>query len=312
MINIVSYNVTLSQEWNRFVKNAKNTHFMFDRGYMDYHSDKFEDFSLMFYYKNRLVAVLPANKVDNIIYSHQGLTFGGMIFASWIQVKQVILCFEACIDYLRNAKVEKFCYKCIPYIYHRMPADEDRYALFLSGFKLVRRELSTSIFLENRLTYPESRKGALRKARNNQLVVRELDDFAEFWKVLEKVLIDHHQAKPVHSYREIQSLKDKFPESIRLFVTVNDNGDILAGVVIYISYPVVHTQYLASSVSGRLVGALDLVVDHVLNLRMDDCPIFDFGTSSGDGTAHLNEGLIYQKESFGARGIVHDFYELQL
>ncbi|MBX9597230.1 MAG: GNAT family N-acetyltransferase [Burkholderiales bacterium] len=312
MIEVKPYNANLINEWNLFIQTAKNTHFMFNRGYMGYHSHRFKDFSLMFYSKNKLIAVLPANITNEELYSHQGLTFGGLILASNIQAIQVIHCFEACIAYLRNQNLKKIHYKCIPYIYHQMPSDEDKYALFLNGFHLVRRDLSSSVLLNNRLNYTESRKGPLRKARNNELLIIELLDFSEFWILLENVLSGSHNAKPVHSAAEIQQLRNSFPENIRLFVTVNKDGQILAGAVVYVSYPVIHLQYLASSADGRMVGALDLVIDHILHMHIAECTIVDFGISNENSGRYLNEGLIAQKEGFGARGIAHDFYELAL
>ena len=314
MIEIKRYTADLLNEWNAFIQTAKNTHFMFNRGYMDYHADRFEDFSLMFYSKNKLIAVLPANISNEELYSHQGLTFSGLIVANNIQAINVIHCFEACIAYLRNQKLKKFHYKCIPYIYHQMPSDEDKYALFINDFQVVRRDLSTSIFYNSsmKLSYSELRKRSIKKSLKNNIAVIETVDFAGYWDVLMHVLSDSHNAKPVHSNTEIQQLRDTFPENIRLFVAVNNDGQILAGAVVYVSYPVVHLQYLASSSDGRLVGALDLVIDHVLNMQISDCTIFDFGISNENNGRYLNEGLIAQKEGFGARGVVHDFYELTL
>lgn len=312
MIKIVKYNPSLKNEWNKFLDNAKNAHFMFNRDYMDYHSERFEDFSLMFYYKNKLVSVLPANISNSELFSHQGLTFGGLISVKNIDAKQVICCFEACIAYLKENNIKKFHYKCIPYIYYKMPSDEDRYALFINKFQLIRRDLSSSIFFANRLNYTESRKGPLRKAKNNQLSIIELSNFSEFWSILETVLLENHNAKPVHSAVEIQKLRDFFPENIRLFVAINSLNQILAGAVVYISHPVIHMQYLASSIEGRTVGALDLVIDYLLNTPISDCSIFDFGISNENNGQYLNQGLIAQKEGFGARGVVHDFYELLL
>jgi hypothetical protein len=63
--------------WNTFVSKAKNATFLLHRGFMDYHKDRFEDYSLMVFENEKLVAVLPANRVDGCVYSHQGLTYGG-------------------------------------------------------------------------------------------------------------------------------------------------------------------------------------------------------------------------------------------
>jgi hypothetical protein len=39
---------------------------------------------------------------------------------------------------------------------------------------------------------------------------------------------------------------------------------------------------------------------------------FSFGISTEEQGQYLNEGLIRNKESYGARAVVHDFYELPL
>jgi len=49
---MVRYSSDKKQIWNDFNRSAKNPLFMFDRDYMDYHSDRFKDHSLMFYKEN--------------------------------------------------------------------------------------------------------------------------------------------------------------------------------------------------------------------------------------------------------------------
>lgn len=60
--SIIRYAPALADEWNGFVARSKNGTFLFDRRYMDYHSDRFEDYSLMFYREGRLYALMPANR----------------------------------------------------------------------------------------------------------------------------------------------------------------------------------------------------------------------------------------------------------
>ena len=74
MFEIIRYSGEQKTAWNQFVSNSKNGTFLFDRNYMDYHSNRFEDNSLMVYRKGKLYSLLPANKVGNVLYSHQGLT----------------------------------------------------------------------------------------------------------------------------------------------------------------------------------------------------------------------------------------------
>ena len=77
MVEIARYTPDKAAEWDDFVGKSKNATFLFHRGYMDYHADRFADFSLMFYYKGRLCALLPANDDGNgSLCSHRGLTYG--------------------------------------------------------------------------------------------------------------------------------------------------------------------------------------------------------------------------------------------
>ena len=67
---------------------------LFMRDYMDYHSERFKDNSFLFYKNNSLVAVLPANINDSILYSHQGLTYGGLIQSYKLSTKDVLEIFD--------------------------------------------------------------------------------------------------------------------------------------------------------------------------------------------------------------------------
>ena len=81
--------------WNAFISEAKNATFLFHRDFMDYHKDRFEDYSLMVYKNEKLVAVLPANRVENVVYSHQGLTYGGLVYGEKLKLASVILIFQS-------------------------------------------------------------------------------------------------------------------------------------------------------------------------------------------------------------------------
>ena len=46
---------------------------------MDYHSEKFSDYSLLIYKGEKLIALLPANLINDQLFSHSGLSYGGFI-----------------------------------------------------------------------------------------------------------------------------------------------------------------------------------------------------------------------------------------
>ena len=123
MYNVELYTPERKKEWNIFIENAKNSTFLFDRNYMDYHADRFQDFSLMIYRKNKLYALLPANKKSNVLYSHQGLTYGGLIMSKKSTTLEVIETFQAINSFLKEQNIDKVIYKPIPYIYHQVPSN---------------------------------------------------------------------------------------------------------------------------------------------------------------------------------------------
>ncbi|OLQ89949.1 GNAT family N-acetyltransferase [Vibrio ponticus] len=312
MIKVVRYSKDIEQQWNNFVNSGKKKHFMFNRNYMDYHEDRFLDHSLVFFNnKNRIIALLPANERDFVLYSHQGLSFGGLIVDDNATCELVINIFDCIVDYLAKNKISSLIYKCIPRIYETKPSDEELYALFLHDAQLIRRDSSVAINMRDRIPYQKRRVRTINKARKLNVIVEEVEQLNRYWSMLTNVLEKNHNATPVHSIDEIEGLKQKFPENIRCFVAKYD-GEIVAGTLIYISDEVAHCQYLASNSVGRDIGALDLVLDELINKTFVDMRYFDFGISNEEQGRFLNTGLIAQKEGFGARTIVHDFYELKI
>jgi len=131
--------------WNRFNHASRNGTFLFDRGYMDYHADRFTDASLLIEKEGQLVAMLPASRDGNTVVSHGGLTFGGLILADKTGAADVKTIFERLKDWLIAAGATKFIYKPVPHIYHRVPSEEDLYALHRLGAKTTRVDVSTTI-----------------------------------------------------------------------------------------------------------------------------------------------------------------------
>lgn len=298
--------------WNSFVSKARNATFLFDRNYMDYHADRFDDNSFMFYHKGKLKAVLPANVAGDTLYSHQGLTYGGLLLDKKATVEDVLECFDSLNSWLRKNGISKVVYKALPWIYQQYPSEEDLYALtWKCKAQLISRDIASSIVIDNKLKFAESRKSGIRKALSLNIEVGESNDVDGFWHVLEDNLGNRYNAKPVHTASEMKLLMSRFPNSIKLYVA-KMNGEIVGGTLIYVTPQVVHTQYISASVEGKKHGALDLLFDYIINKVYANCRYFDFGKSTEQGGAYLNEPLIFQKEGFGGRGVCYDWYQWEL
>ena len=313
MFEIRRYTAGQADEWNAFVAASKNGTFLFDRRYMDYHSDRFEDCSLMVYYKSELYALLPANRVADTLYSHQGLTYGGLLMTSDSKTAVVRDAFVAVNAFLRQEGIRRVRYKHIPWIYASLPSEEDLFALHnVCQAQICSRDVSSVVMLSHRLPLSELRGRCVKKARKAGVEIREVQDCGAFWPLLEANLKARYNARPVHSLEEITLLRSRFPQHIRLFVACKD-GRVIGGTLLYIYGRTVKTQYISANDEGRRVGALDLLFTTLLDQCSENgMEYFDFGTSNRPDNNDLNDSLIFQKEGFGGRAVCYDTYEYSL
>lgn len=318
-MDIIQYTPVQAEEWDAFVRSSKNGTFLLERRFMDYHSDRFSDCSLLVYEDNQLVALFPANWVEDqrIIYSHQGLTYGGILLTTEATEHQTLAIMQGIflwyIDYLQASRL---IYKPIPYIYSECAAEEDLYALFRAGAKLKTRGVSSVVTMKNPLKMRKLRMRGARKAIDNDLYIDRMSDddwdtLSEYWQLLTSVLEAYHAVRPVHTLEEMRLLMSRFPQQIKLYL-VRMERKIVAGCVVFITRQVAHIQYIASGPEGRERGALDLLFHHLINERFKNLAYIDFGISTENGGHILNEGLIFQKEGFGARAVCYDSYEVDL
>ena len=213
---------------------------------------------------------------------------------------------------MRNEGTRKVVYKAIPWLYHQQPAEEDLYAIYrTTNAKLVARDISTAIRLDMPLACNEMRNRGIKKALHHGIMVEESNRWTDFWEVLTTNLQTKYHVSPVHSLSEIRMLKARFPHNIRLF-TAQLNGKVLGGTVVYEYGNVAHTQYISASLEGKKLHALDLLLDKLIHEVYRNKTWFDFGKSTEQQGTILNEGLIFQKESFGGRAVCYDWYEWNL
>jgi Acetyltransferase (GNAT) domain len=311
-VHVERYTADREEEWNDFVRRSKNGTFLFDRGYMEYHADRYVDSSLLVHdARGRLVAIFPASRRGTVLVSHEGLTYGGFVSGSKMTTRRMLDVFDACLDHVRGNGIERLLYKCVPHIYHSVPAEEDCYALFVHGARLIRRDVASAI--DTRLPLPPRRlrRRILRRARSAGVRVEATDAFDRFWPVLERNLRERHGRKPVHSLDEIAYLARRFSKNIVLF-SCTQSDDVLAGAVVYVSPNVCHVQYSADSPEGRRIGAKDLVLATLIARFSPSHRWIDFGISTERDGHHLNEGLVDYKEGFGARAVNYDSYEVRI
>ena len=313
MFEIRRYSKKDQEVWNKFVECSRQGTFLFDRNYMDYHKDRFHDYSLMFYYNGNLFALLPANSSENTLWSHQGLTYGGLLTCDKVTAEEIINLFKEMNMYLKGKGFMHVIYKPVPWIYKKYPSEEDLYALtYTCKASISVRNLSATIDMSHPIKWRHDRHyNANKAARNGIRVSQENNAFPEFWEVLEGNLALTYHTKPVHSLSEIQGLATQFPNNIKLYVA-RLHGNVVGGVVMYIMPNIVHTQYISATWEGKRLHAIDALMRNIIKEWEGKRKFFDFGISNEDHGRILNLSLMSQKEGFGGRGLCYDWYKWTL
>lgn len=310
MYTVVRYNETYAGQWNTFIENSKNGTFLFDRNFMDYHADRFEDFSVLVFEGKKLKAIFPAHSKEDTVYSHLGLTYGGLILDFKTYLQDTVILVKALLHYYNSRGIDTIYIKTIPPIYHKIPAQELEYCLFLADAKLVRRDSLSVIENSYAPGFLKSRRQAIRKSGENGLVIVEDNNLELFWNsLLIPNLEERFEAAPVHSLEEIILLKQRFPDNIRHF-NVYHEGRLAAGTTVFVTDTVAKPQYISGNEERNALGSIDFLYNYLINDIFKDKKFFDFGPSNEAQGRRLKSSIAFWKESYGARTVVHDFYEV--
>lgn len=276
---------------------------------MDYHQDRFDDHSLMVYRSEALIAVFPANIKHGIVYSHQGLSYGGLVLSRKVKFNDALESFQAILKFLNSKGIQFLKIKRIPKIYEILPSDEIDYLLFKVNAERDRSDLSMVVDLRSDLTeMSTNRKRNLKKALDQLIEVKESTEFDSYFNaILIPNLKERYQTSPTHSIDELTLLKSRFPDQIRQFNAYHQD-ELIAGVTVFETETVAHAQYISTLESKRHLGGLDIIFDHLISTVYKQKNYFSFGISNENQGQQINEGLLHWKASFGAYPIVHEFY----
>lgn len=312
MFDIRRYTAADHDLWNRYVAKSRNATFLFYREYMDYHSHRFHDHSLLFFMGHRLYAILPAHEQDTVFCSHLGLTYGGLLMDDEVTTAHVMTLFEDLNCYLRQQGFHKVLYRAIPWVYHRLPSEEDLYAMFWKcKARLLQRMSGTVIFMQEHPQWRKDHRRRLRQSQAQEVRVVRNGSLAEFWPLLNDNLQQKFQTRSVHTLEEIELLHAHFPNDIIQY-NAYVGEELVGGITFYVMGHVLHGQYSGTNHRGKQSGAMEAIYHQVIHQDYAHMRYLDFGTSNEQGGLILNEGLIDHKEGYGGHTICYDTYEWDL
>jgi hypothetical protein len=312
---VKNYSVKIYQEsdykhWNAFIDKAKNATFLFHRDFMEYHKDRFQDYSIIVLDGEKWIAVLPANKVGNEVSSHQGLSYGTLVVQKDIRIEEYLSVIRKIMFHLFQNKIDFISFKLLPRIYNKILSDELDYVSFIMNARVYRSDVYMVIDGEQEYKPNRNRKRALKIAKELEIEIQEDNNYEGFWnEILIPNLKNRFDVLPVHSLDEITDLAKVFPNNIKLF-NAYVSGVLKAGVVVFIMENVAHFQYSSGADDRNDTAALDVLFDFIIR-KFSNKKQVSFGSSSEKEGLVLNKGLAYWKESFGATATVQNFLKFE-
>ena len=310
-LSVRPYSSKHKSDWDALVSRSNNATFLFYRDFMDYHGDRFEDYSLMVYKKETLVALFPAHINAAMVSSHKGLTYGGFI-SNRTDTISLQSYFNVIIEYLKEHGMEELYIKFMPPFLPKVYSSALEFTCYQQGGVLMRRDLNFVVDLSQPLNIHKSKLKKLKAIDSSEFEVAKTKEFASFWKeLLIPVLAETYDSEPVHSLSEIENLGATFPENIIQY-NVIWKGQLVAGMTLFIDQGVVKSQYGVNNSTGKDLRALDYLYYYLMKeFKNQGFRYFDMGTTTkSDG--NFNSGLTRYKEEFGALPMNLDHYLITL
>tara|TARA_A100001015_G_scaffold221273_1_gene248970 strand:- start:1219 stop:2193 length:975 start_codon:yes stop_codon:yes gene_type:complete len=318
MLKITKYNDSLFEEWEKFISESNNGTIFQKQAFLQYHINrKFVDGSLIIKNKSTIVAVVPAAINDNILYSHPGSSYGGIVLSYNIDFKMLHEILKVIDEYCIAQRYKALFLINSPSIYQKKSDQSLDYLLQWNGFKQTELYISHAVDMSKTsdilsLLAKRKRRYINNNQKLNSLTFEEKGYLKEFYDIL-VTSKKKYNTTPTHSLDELIKLKDMFPKQIKLLVTRNDNK-IIGGSLIFFTndnvalvfYNTIIEKYRESQIAMlQLYKCMEIAKKY--NLRW-----IDFGVShtpEQENPLAPKFSLIHFKEQFNAKGVLRIAYQ---
>ncbi len=323
-IEILPFDEKYRTDWESFIEQkALNSTFLHSRKFYDHNLDnKTADASLMFYKKNKVIAVFPANLYFNengcILHSFLRATYGGFIVSKDVTVETALEIVEKTIEFAKGKRASQLIVRNPFRIFNTNLCDETDYAMWFHGFEIKSREIEITIPIDGdiktvRAGYRSATRRSVKKAAQF-IDVRVSGDIKNYWGLLEKNLAERHGQKPVHDYDSIVKLIESVGSDNVLLFAGYYKSKLVSGILIFkFNNLVLHAQYIALNNQLQNFRPVNAVVDYIIEWgNQRGFKYFNLGTGNENEGRSINNGLFYFKEGFGGRGVLRETMILNL
>ena len=319
MITIKKHSKKNKILWDGFVQNANNGTIFHLRRFLSYHPEgRFNDHSIEFYKNNTLFSVFPAaeSKIEGkkLLVSHPGSTVGSFVVTESISINDSFELIKLLIDYAKKNKFEGIRLTIPPIFYQNRSSNYIDYALLRNGFQYLKREITSSLFIENDAKenlnkFKPSHARAVRKAKENGVEIKISHDVKSFYSILKENLKIRHGVRPTHTIQEINDLIDLFPDSINIFGAFYKE-EMIGGVLNFIIRDnVALAFYISHKEKFQELRPLNLLFYSIFEWCIKEkIKVYDFGIFTLNGEPNMGLGRF--KENFGASGIFRDTFQI--
>ncbi len=317
-LNVEKYSEEDRQWWDPYVWQADNGTIFHTRRFLSYHpARRFTDHSLIFKQKNKVKALFPAIALhmdkDYVLYSHRGSSYGGFVYRD-AGIRDAFDLTESLKEYAKKEGFNRILMTLPPIVYMSKYSNYVDFALLQNSFRYQKREISSVLQFpsdpEQILTMfkPEART-ATRKSMKQGIVIRRSEDYDSYYTILEHNLMLRHNVKPTHTLEELKKLAAIFPDRIHLWAAYLDQ-QMIAGVVNFLATDrVLLAFYISDDKTFQTYRPVNNLFYHIFQWAVkNNFRFYDFGIFTVN--MDPNWGLGKFKESFGARGLFRDTFEL--
>ena len=316
MIRAETFTKAPTPDWDTVTRKAVNGHFMFERNYMDYHADRFDDHSLLFYddrvHSDREpVAVLPAHRKGGDLISHQGLPFAGLLWTEDVRMNAMAESVQALIDHMTKHDLSRLIYSPVPAPYKRFHDDEDIYQIERAGAVVAGTKVGCSARIGSNPGISKNRREIVNRAARRGLRFETRIPLADSYGIISNCLQEKFQKRPVHTLAELELLTQRYPKAIRCDGVFHED-DLVHSIITFHSDTCVRAQYTGGTNRGRDMHAQDFAFVSLVDAPEMQGRWFDFGTSMNPDTGDLQSKLHWYKETLGGRASLLRTYMLDL
>jgi hypothetical protein len=317
-IAVAKYSEQYCAQWEAFVAQSQQGTLFHTRAFLAYHpAERFHDASLLFFKKEKLLAVFPAAFVEKdsarALVSHPGASFGGFVAAQPLSLREREELAASLVQHAREHDCSAIELTLPPLCYQPYAEQSLDYALWRAGFRDQRRELTQAVRLDARReqNYSAEFQRKIRRGQTLGVVVRESEDLQSFYEILRRNLAARHGARPTHTLEELLDLRQRLPQRIRLFAAYAQEK-MIAGYLLFVcNAQAALAFYIGQLYEAQHYRAVNLLAHETMNwCEREGLAYFDFGTSTIN--AEPNWGLVDFREAAGARGFWRERLRLVL